>query len=45
MSYQKDILTLVHKSVKKKILFLPHAVSQMSKPERMIKAAEVRHVV
>ena len=45
MSYQKDIITLVQKSVKKKILFLPHAVSQMSKPERMIKAAEVRHVV
>ena len=27
------------------MLFLPHAVMQMSRPERMITADEVRHVV
>jgi hypothetical protein len=29
----------------KKLLFLPHAIRQMNKPERMITAAEVRAVI
>jgi len=29
----------------KKLLFLPHAIRQMNKPDRMIMAAEVRAVV
>ena len=29
----------------KKLLFLPHAIRQMNKPDRMITAAEVREVV
>ena len=33
------------KSANKKILFLPHAVTQMSLPERMISISEVRETV
>ena len=29
----------------RRLLFLPHAIRQMNKPERMISAAEVREVV
>jgi len=32
-------------SAKKKILFLPHAIKQMSRPDRMITADEVRDAV
>lgn len=32
-------------SANKKILFLPHAVEQMSRPERMITTDEVREAV
>jgi len=32
-------------SANKKILFLPHAVQQMSRPERMITTEEVREAV
>ena len=32
-------------AARKKILFLPHAVRQMSRPDRMITAQEVRRVV
>lgn len=32
-------------SANKKILFLPHAVRQMSRPDRMITTAEVRETV
>ena len=35
----------VRKSAAKKILYLPHAVRQMSRPERMISIADVRNVV
>ncbi len=40
-----DILTQVRISAEKRILFLPHAVSQMLRPDRMIKIAEVRKVL
>jgi hypothetical protein len=39
------ILEKVRFAAAKRILFLPHAVKQMSKPERMIKAEEVYCVV
>lgn len=42
---QNDTLLFVHKSAEKRILFLPHAVRQMSKPERMISTEEVRQVI
>ncbi len=40
-----SILGLVRQSAEKKILFLPHAINQMSRPERMIGTGEVRHVM
>ncbi len=38
---KKKIITMA----KKKILYLPHAVRQMSRPDRMIKSEEVKEVV
>lgn len=35
------IMQRVRDAARKKVLFLPHAVKQMSRPERMISAAEV----
>jgi len=40
MMKQKIIL-----SAKKKILFLPHAIKQMSRPDRMITAKEIRYAI
>lgn len=40
-----DILKRVRSASRKKILYLPHAVRQMSRPDRMITTAEVRQVV
>ena len=40
-----SLLPLVQEAAEKKILFLPHAVRQMSRPERMIRVAEVRGCV
>jgi hypothetical protein len=39
------ILDLVKKSAAKRILFLPHAVSQISKPDRMIRTKEIKYVI
>ena len=39
------IAQLIKTAVRKRLLFLPHAVKQMSRPERMISAQEVRRVV
>jgi hypothetical protein len=39
------ILERVRKAATRRILFLPHAVRQMSKPERLISAVEVRSVI
>jgi hypothetical protein len=35
----------VKETLTKKILFLPHAVRQMSRPERMISPNDIRHVL
>ena len=35
----------VRATAAKKLLFLPHAIRQMNKPERMITAAEVHEIV
>jgi hypothetical protein len=40
-----DILEQVKRSAQKKILFLPHTIQQMSRPERMITTTEVEIVV
>jgi hypothetical protein len=45
MGDQQDILSLVRIAAAKKILYLPHALRQMSRPDRMITALEVREVV
>jgi len=45
MVSESDILILVKKAARKKRLFLPHALRQMSRPERMIRTAEIRSVI
>jgi len=45
MNSHVSILQQVHQAAAVKILFLPHAVQQMSRPDRMISAAEGREVV
>ena len=45
MAEQGDIVTRVRRSAGGKTLFLPHAVRQMSRPDRMITIAEVRRVI
>ena len=41
----QDILQQVREAAKKQILFLPHALSQMSRLDRMITTQEVRETV
>jgi hypothetical protein len=41
----RDILGRVHSAAKKRSLFLPHAVKQMLRPERMITTEEVRRTI
>jgi len=45
MINQKDIRELLRRSLNTKLLFLPHAVRQMSKLDRMISTDEVREVI
>lgn len=45
MDTQTGILQQIRQAAARKVLFLPHAVQQMSRPERMISPAEVRRVV
>jgi hypothetical protein len=45
MQEQEQILARVRSSAETRILFLPHAVRQMSRPDRMINRREVRRVV
>lgn len=40
-----EILARVRATAAQKIIFLPHAIRQMSRPERMIRVADVRRVV
>jgi hypothetical protein len=45
MGTQSDVLKKVKECAAKKILFLPHAVRQMTKPDRMIRTKDIRHVI
>jgi hypothetical protein len=45
MSENMDVLNSVMESASARILYLPHAVKQMSRPNRMISTAEVRHAI
>jgi hypothetical protein len=38
-------LNAIHQATTKRILFLPHAISQMNAPDRMISTREVRLVI
>jgi hypothetical protein len=40
-----DILERVREASNKRLLFLPHTIRQMSRPDRMISTAEVEMVV
>ena len=40
-----NIVQQIKECAKKKILYLPHAVRQMSRPDRMISPEEVRSVI
>ncbi len=40
-----NILKLVRQSAEKRILFLPHAVRQISRPDRMISPEEIKNVI
>lgn len=45
MEEKADIRALVRKAAAKRILFLPHALQQMLRPDRMIRSKEVRSVI
>ena len=45
MCDQKDTIQLVRESAKKKLIFLPHAIRQMSRTDRMISTSEVHRVI
>lgn len=45
MTDETDILSLVREAGVKRLLFLPHAIRQMSRPERLITTSEIRSVV
>jgi hypothetical protein len=40
-----DILERVREAANKRLLFLPHTIRQMSRPERMISTAEIEMVI
>jgi hypothetical protein len=41
----RDILDAVREAARKKLLFLPHAIKQMSRPTDMISTSEVERVI
>jgi hypothetical protein len=45
MNKSSDTIKSVRKSALKRIIYLPHAVRQMSRPDRMISAPDVRKAV
>lgn len=45
MNNNGDPLKRIREAAKKKYLFLPHALRQMNRPERMISTAEIRQVI
>jgi hypothetical protein len=45
MPQAEGFLKIVRKAAGKRILFLPHAVRQMSRPDRMISTQEIEQVV
>jgi hypothetical protein len=45
VTHETDILSLVRQAVVKRLLFLPHAIRQMSRPDRLITTSEIHRVV
>ncbi|HLE91368.1 MAG TPA: DUF4258 domain-containing protein [Anaerolineales bacterium] len=45
MDSDDDLLRLIREAAKKKYLFLPHALRQMNRTERMISTREIRQVI
>ena len=45
MNKASDSINSVQKSALKRIIYLPHAVRQMSRPDRMISVSDVRKAV
>ena len=45
MADETDILSLVRQAAAKRLLFLPHAIRQMSRPERLITTSEIHKVL
>jgi hypothetical protein len=45
MNERTKVLDLIRLAARKKILYLPHAVRQMSRPDRMITTSEVRSAI
>ena len=43
--YIQNMMQKIISSARKKILFLPHAIKQMSRPDRMISTDEIREAV
>lgn len=42
---ETEVLTRVREAAQRRVLFLPHAIRQMSHPERMITPSEVERVL
>ena len=45
MRQEEGILSRVRSAAGRKVLFLPHALQQMLRPDRMIRRVEVRQVI
>jgi hypothetical protein len=45
MDRHSDLLIAVRRSAQKRVLFLPHAIRQMSRPDRMITTEEIRRII
>ena len=45
MDKHSDLLSRIREAASKRCLFLPHALRQMSRPERMISTGEIRQVI
>lgn len=45
MHKHDELILMIRKAAERKYLFLPHAMRQMNRPERMISTREIRRVV
>ena len=45
MDNNDDLLQRIRVAAAKRVLFLPHALRQMNRPERMISVSEIRKVI